>query len=69
MIVVSGYFDRRTHPLVALCDTHGEARWGDPFDDTNDAFNRRLADTSGEWCWAPNVGAPCVECPPERSTR
>lgn len=61
--VLNGYYDRSSNPLVVLCQRHGDERWGDPWDDDDSAaFNARYDDTSGDWCWSPNVGAPCVEC-------
>jgi len=59
-MIRSGYYDRGSGvrgAFVALCDPCGVARWGDPFDgDGMAAFNARVNDQSGDWCWCGGIG-------------
>lgn len=66
-MIRSGYFNRSAAALTALCERCGDARWGDAFDGTNDAFNNRYNDESGDWCWTGGLGgmvteANCSQC-------
>lgn len=64
--MASGYFrDDDGEDFVTLCDACATNRWGDPNDETVDAFMARHDDPE-RWCWTNSLTTDpeqlCLDC-------